>query len=169
MWIQRIGQRSAPQRLTANGIGKATVPVDNRALGDYAKILITIQTRRAPATAARIPADSHTLANLKIADVLSFGSDATDYFMPSDEWIGTDAPVIVAHAEIAVTDAAALDCDVNFIVAEVAQLVFERLKSSPGSCRCECVNLHSEQEQHDRHHVEEGMAEWHACCLLGYY
>ena len=65
--------------------------------------------------------------------VFTFGSNASDDFVTADERIGTDPPVVVAHAEIAATDATAFDRNVHLVVAQFSQFVYEWLKSSPGS------------------------------------
>jgi hypothetical protein len=67
------------------------------------------------ATAIRLPTDADAFADLAILHFAAYLCDGPDNLVARDEGIFTDAPVVVDQVDIAMTDAAMRDFDLNVI------------------------------------------------------
>jgi hypothetical protein len=61
-------------------------------------------------------------------DALPHGGDVAYDLVTRDERVLRDAPLVVDHRHVAVTDAAVADADLDLVLAQGARLVFERLE-----------------------------------------
>src|SRR5690242_14201066 len=76
--------------------------------------------------AARIPAQTDTLAHAQSFCMRAKRADRTDDLVSSDERITRVAPLVVQHRQIGMTDAAIFDSDVDLLVAKSAWSVINR-------------------------------------------
>ena len=79
------------------------------------------------------PARSHAITDREVSDFGSDSSDPTLDLVATDERIGGDAPVVLPHVVVAVTDAAMRDQDLHLVRSDRSELVFKRGKSRSGS------------------------------------
>ena len=67
---------------------------------------------------------------------ISLRRDPPDDLVAGNERKGCDSPIIVEHAEIAVTNTAMIDGDVDFVCTDVRKFEFERLEECSGGSGC---------------------------------
>jgi len=72
-----------------------------------------------------VPAEPHALPGLEVRDPGAQRGNAADHLVARHQRIAAHAPGVVQHAEIAVTDAAVLDLDLDLARAERTRIVLE--------------------------------------------
>ena len=83
-----------------------------------------------------LPAESDALSYLERADLGTDGADGADDFVPGDERVLADAPVVGNEMKIAMTNTAVGDADFDFLRAQFTWVVSKRQKL--GACCVSC-------------------------------
>src|SRR5690606_7754876 len=100
-----------------------------------AQVLVAGQAGVAVQAAARVPAQAHALAHRHALCVLAQCGHPPHRLVAGHERVGGEAPSVVQHRQVGVTDAAVLDRDFDLIRAQRAGVVLEGFQRGAG-LRC---------------------------------
>lgn len=143
--INAFGNGNGPGGLAADFVGEAAVASDD-GVGHLPFLLAAMvmagHALVADEAGAGTPTEADTLAEFEMADVVADGGDASDGFVAGDEGVLRHLPFIVEHTEVAVTEAAVFDIDLDFVGFEIAGVEVEGFERSAGFMGCVGVELH---------------------------
>src|SRR5262245_19939650 len=96
----------------------------------WAEVLVAGEALASMHTARSVPPDSNALAVLQSFRGLAKRNDTPDNFVPRNERILRNAPVVVQHGKIRMTNAAILDGNLNFVPPKRTGIITELFKSA---------------------------------------
>ena len=111
--LQSSGNRSDKARVDADGIGEASIAVKAGALELRAEILETFAAPFAVPAGVRLPPDADTVPDRKAQAVAAGLRNRSYNLVAGDERLLADAPIVVDQMQVAVTDAAVRDFDLD--------------------------------------------------------
>src|SRR6185437_9492636 len=112
---QCFGHRDCEARIHASLLSKSAVAMHTSRHTLGAKILIAAQTPLAGTAGVCLPSHSDSLAQRASFHLAAHGRNGAHNLMSGDEGILREAPIIIDQMQIAVTDAAMSDRDLNII------------------------------------------------------
>ncbi len=98
--------------------GEAAAMADDSRLHLRTKVMAARHALAAMHAATGIPSDSDTLAHLDWFGLRTDRRHAPDHLMTENRRVLLNAPLVIKHGEIGVTQAATFDCDLDLLNAE---------------------------------------------------
>lgn len=120
-----FGKFCGPGPVGADEIGEAAVAPDDGPLACGTEVVVTAHALRTGHAAFGKPPETDAVARDKIFNHRTNGLDTANDFVPGDERVGGEAPLVAEHAEIRVADAAIFDADVDMLGADGREFVGE--------------------------------------------
>ena len=87
----------------------------------------TARTRVAITT---VPPESYRIAWAKMFHAVTYGCDFSNDLMTRHQWVLSNAPLVINHAQITVADTTVVHVNDNFIHTESTKFVSKRLEAS---------------------------------------
>src|SRR5581483_3838766 len=127
-------------RVGADLIRVASVAPNTRGLRVRAQILHALDAPLALATRIRLPSQTYALPHRERAHFGTHCRDGADHFVTGNEWILADAPVVADQMDVAMTNAAVGDTDLDFIQTQFSRVVTKRQKFGARGVCCQSLN-----------------------------
>src|ERR1017187_2022144 len=121
--IERCGNRNHKSSAGANSLGITAVAMHTGGHRVGTKILHPPRAPFTPPAGVSLPAQAHALAQPYRAHFRAHGRDRADDFMAGNKWILAGAPVVRNQMNIAVTDAAVSDADLDFVGTQLPWVI----------------------------------------------
>jgi hypothetical protein len=144
--IHSCRQRCRPVPMTADAVGKPAMPADNCLFRICAKILVSGKARTTSEATLGIPTqtdrppDRVSRFTLQTSHCGPRCYDTPNHFMARYEGILGQAPFVIEHRKIGVTNSAMNHFNLHLFGLQFAHLKFERTKLSARFCSGESLN-----------------------------
>src|ERR1035437_5571415 len=139
--IDALRNGRGPTPMAANLGGEGAMPADDGLLEALAHVVIAGEALAAVQATGGIPAQPHGLSDVDRLGAVAQGGNFPNGFMPGDEGILRDLPVVVQHRKVGMANAAIVDVDFDLLVGQRTQVVGQRPQFSSRLPRAQCVNL----------------------------
>jgi len=139
--VEALRNGRGPDPVAADLGGERAMPADDSLLQALAHVVIAGEARVAVQATAGVPTQPHGLSDVDRFGAAPHGGNLPDGFMPGDQGILRDPPVVIQHGKVGMANAAVRDVDFDLLIPQRPRVVGERYQLAAWLARGQCVNL----------------------------
>src|SRR5210317_716875 len=137
--VDALRQWNDPAFVRSYLIGKAAVTANDYSLSGGTQIVISRHALATSHTRLGKPTEANCLPWLEMRDPFTHCANFSYDFMTRHEGVFSHFPVVVQHAQVAMTNAARADVNFNLVSRKLPRIVFKGFQMS-SSCLC-CIRF----------------------------